>query len=79
MACVLTLWCTTRQCEVTTGIVLEVEALIDLAQHTERLKCAVCGRQHSIKHAYLKPLPLEAERRATPLAPQLAQRRADAH
>ena len=79
MARVLTLWCTTRQCEVTTGIVLEAEALIDLALHTERLKCAVCGREHSIKHAYLKPLPLDAQRLATPLAPQLAQRRADAH
>ena len=79
MACVLTLWCSTRQCEVTTGIVLDAEALIDLAQHTERLTCAVCGREHSIKHAYLKPLPPDAQRLARTLPPQLAQRRADAH
>jgi hypothetical protein len=79
MASVLTLWCTTRQCEVTTDLWLDAEALIDLAQQTDRLRCAVCGREHSIKNAYLKPLPLHGKRMGPSRAPPLPQRRADAH
>jgi hypothetical protein len=78
MASFLTIWCTTRQCEVATGIRIDAEALIDLAQQTDKLKCIVCGREHSLKHAYLKPAPATPN----PVAPTLAslgQRRADAH
>ena len=78
MASVLTIWCTTRQCEVVTGIRLDAEALIDLAQQTDRLRCIVCGREHSLKHAYLKPAPPTADSITATLA-SLTQRRADAH
>ena len=78
MASVLTIWCTTRQCEVVTGIRIDAEALIDLAQQTDRLRCIVCGREHSLKHAYLKPAPPTADSIVATLA-SLTQRRADAH
>lgn len=78
MASVLILWCTTRQCEVATGLRIDAEALIDLAQQTARLRCSVCGREHSIKHAYLKPVPPSAKPTASRLT-HLPQRRADAH
>jgi hypothetical protein len=55
MASVLTIWCTTRQCEVTTGIWIDAEALEHLARQTGSIRCIVCGQEHSIKTAYLKP------------------------
>lgn len=77
MASLLTLWCTTRQCEVVTGIWIDAAALVDLALQTDSLTCTVCGRPHALKDAYLKPGP------ATPMAVADAvprsQRRADAH
>jgi hypothetical protein len=77
MASLLTLWCTTRQCEVATGIWIDAEALVDLALQTDNLTCTVCGRPHALKDAYLKPAP------ATPMpaarARHRAHRRADAH
>jgi hypothetical protein len=79
MTSVLTLWCTTRQCEVATGIWIDAEALIDLAQHTQTLRCTVCGREHALKDAYLKPAPAPATPFAGMRAQQLPQRRADAH
>ncbi|HJZ29760.1 MAG TPA: hypothetical protein VKF35_01580 [Hyphomicrobiaceae bacterium] len=76
MTSVLTLWCTTRQCEVATGILIDAEALIGFAHETASLRCAVCGRQHSIRQAYLKPLPHPF---ADTAAPPHQARRADAH
>ena len=78
MGSFLTIWCTTRQCEVATGIRIDAEALIDLAEQTDRLRCIVCGREHSLKHAYLKPAPPAANTVAPTLA-LLTPRRADAH
>jgi len=77
MASLLTLWCTTRQCEVTTGIWIDAEALVDLALQTDSLTCTVCGRPHALKDAYLKPAP--ATPMATARAVHRSYRRADAH
>jgi len=79
MTSVLTIWCTTRQCEVVTGIWLDAEALLDLAQHTDSVLCTICGRQHALKDAYLKPSPAPATPLAATRAFQLPHRRADAH
>jgi hypothetical protein len=79
MASVLTLWCTTRQCEVTTDIWLDSEALIDLAQQSDSIRCTVCGRPHSLKEAYLKPVAPQARPVASTLAAHLRQRRANTH
>ena len=79
MSSVLTIWCTTRQCEVVTGIGIDAEALIDLAQHTDSLRCTLCGRQHALKDAYLKPVPAPATPFALARAAHLPHRRADAH
>ena len=79
MARVLTLWCTTRQCEVTTDIWTDAEGLVDLAQRTDRIRCAVCGREHASRHAYLTPVPPRAKPIAATVAQHLQQRRADAH
>ena len=78
MASVLTIWCTTRQCEVTTGIWIDAEALEHLARQTGTIKCIVCGQQHSIKTAYLKP---ETDSDSIPLtlAAQRQRRRPDVH
>ena len=38
MASVLTIWCTTRQCEVTTGIRIDAEALQHLARKTGEIR-----------------------------------------
>jgi hypothetical protein len=77
MASLLTFWCTTRQCEVATGIWIDAETLVDLALQTDSLTCTVCGRPHALKDAYLKPAS------ATPMpaahAVHRSQRRADAH
>ncbi len=54
MTTVLTIWCTTRQCEVSTGIWIDAEALEDLARQTGTVRCNVCGQEHSIKTAYVK-------------------------
>jgi hypothetical protein len=79
MTSVLTIWCTTRQCEVLTGITIDAEALIDLAQHTDSLRCTICGREHALKDAYLKPAPAPATAFTPTPAVQVPQRRADAH
>jgi len=79
MASVLTIWCTTRQCEVTTDIWLDAEALIDLAQQSDSIRCTVCGRPHALKDAYLKPASPQARRIASTLPAHLNQRRANAH
>src|SRR5262245_18561249 len=79
MASVLTIWCTTRQCEVVTDLWLDADALIDLAQQSDSIRCTVCGRPHSLKEAYLKPAPPQARPMASTLAAQLQQRRANAH
>jgi hypothetical protein len=79
MTSVLTIWCTTRQCEVVTGLWIDAEALIDLAQQTDSLRCTICGRQHALKDAYLKPMPAPATPFAAPRAVHLPHRRADAH
>jgi hypothetical protein len=79
MASVLTIWCTTRQCEVTTDIWLDAEALIDLALQSDSIRCTVCGRPHLLKEAYLKPMGPQARPIASTLAARLQQRRANAH
>jgi hypothetical protein len=79
MASVLTLWCTTRQCEVTTDIWLDAEALLDLALQSDSIRCTVCGRPHSLKEAYLKPAAPQARPVASTLAAHLQQRRANTH
>ena len=79
MASVLTIWCTTRQCEVTTDIWLDADALIDLAQQSDSIRCTVCGRPHSLKEAYLKPASPRARPIASTLPAHLNQRRANAH
>ena len=79
MASVLTFWCTTRECEVTTDIWLDREALRDLAQQSDSIRCTVCGQPHSLKEAYLKPVPPQARRVASTLATHLQQRRANTH
>jgi hypothetical protein len=79
MTSVLTIWCTTRQCEVVTGIWIDAEALLDLAQHTDSLRCTICGRQHALKDAYLTPVPAPATPFAATRAVHLPHRRADAH
>jgi len=79
MSSVLTIWCTTRQCEVATGLWIDAEALIDLAQHTDSLRCTICGRQHALKDAYLKPALAPATPFALARAVHLPHRRADAH
>jgi hypothetical protein len=79
MTSVLTIWCTTRQCEVVTGLWIDAEALIDLAQQTDSLRCTICGRQHALKDAYLKPGQAPATQFAATGAVHLPHRRADAH
>jgi Zn-finger nucleic acid-binding protein len=79
MASVLTIWCTTRQCEVTTGIWIDAEALEHLARQTGSIRCIVCGQEHSIKTAYLKPATAHSDPVASTHSPHLQRRRPDAH
>jgi hypothetical protein len=77
MATVLTIWCTTRQCEVSTGIWMDAETLEHLARQTGTIKC-ICGQQHSIKTAYLKP-ETDSDSIPSTLAAQRQRRRPDVH
>ncbi len=79
MATVLTIWCTTRQCEVSTGIWIDAEALEDLARQTGTVRCNVCGQEHSIKTAYVKAAAAYSNAVASRLSTRHQRRRPDVH
>ena len=79
MATVLTIWCTTRQCEVSTGIRIDAEALKDLARKTGTVRCDVCGQEHSIKTAYVKAAEADLNSVASTLSTYFQRRRPDVH
>ena len=54
MATVLTNWRTTRQCEVSTGIWIDAEALEISPVSTGTGRCNVCVQEHLFKTAYVK-------------------------
>jgi hypothetical protein len=79
MASVLTVWCTTRQCEVVTGIWIDADTLGNLAAQIENVRCSLCGREHSTKNAYLRVAPAQSNPIAANLTALFQRRRPEPH
>jgi hypothetical protein len=78
MASVIAIWCPTRQCEVSTGLVVNEPEFDRLRVQASDFTCIACGRTHTLRNAYLRALN-HFDRKSSSPQPRAVRRRPDAH